>query len=57
MNRDTERMVLSDLIYGAGQPAAWAILAQPNDKERRFCAKMNIEIIEMQTTDWLAGVS
>jgi hypothetical protein len=46
MNRDTERMVLSDIIYAANQPAGWALIAEPNDKERRFCKKMNIEIVE-----------
>jgi hypothetical protein len=46
MNRDTERMVLSDIIYGAGDPAGWALISEPNEKERRFCKKMNIEIIE-----------
>jgi hypothetical protein len=46
MNRDTERMVLSDIIYAAGDPAGWALIAEPNEKERRFCKKMNIEIIE-----------
>jgi hypothetical protein len=46
MNRDTERMVLSDIIYAADQPAGWALIPEPNEKERRFCKKMNIEIIE-----------
>ncbi|MES9939012.1 MAG: SIR2 family protein [Candidatus Thiodiazotropha sp. 6PLUC2] len=46
MTRDTERMVLSDIIYAADQPAGWALIPEPNDKERRFCNKMNIEIVE-----------
>jgi hypothetical protein len=46
MTRDTERMVLSDIIYASGEPAGWALIPEPNDKERRFCKKMNIEIIE-----------
>jgi hypothetical protein len=45
-NRDSERMVMSDLIYGAGTPAGWALIAQPTDKERRFLARMGIEIVE-----------
>jgi hypothetical protein len=56
MNRDTERMVLSDIIYAAGQPAGWALIAEPNEKERRFCKKMNIEIIEADI-DTLIGRS
>ncbi len=47
MNRDTERMVLSDIMYSAGTPAAWALMAEPTDKERRFCKKMGIELLEM----------
>jgi len=47
MTRDTERMVLSDIIYGAdADKAGWALLPDANDKERRFCAKMGLEVIE-----------
>ena len=46
LNRDTERMVLSDVIYGAAQPAGWALIAEPTDKERRFCKKQGLELIE-----------
>lgn len=56
MNRDTERMVLSDIMYGADSPAGWALIAEPTDKERRFCKKMNIEIIEADVADLLAAV-
>lgn len=55
MNRDTERMVMSDIIYAAGSPAGWALIPDPNDKERRFCKKMNIEIIEADIDDLLAA--
>ena len=54
MTRDTERMVLSDIIYAAGSPSGWAMIPEPNDKERRFCKKMNIEIIEADIDDLLA---
>lgn len=53
MNRDTERMVLSDIIYAAGKPAGWALIPEPNDKERRFCKKQGIEIIEADVEDLL----
>jgi len=47
MTRDTERMVLSDILYAAKKPCSgWALIAEPNDKERRFCKKLGIEIIE-----------
>lgn len=56
MNRDTERMVLSDIIYAADTPTGWAVIEEPNDKERRFCKKMNIEIIEASAIDLLNAV-
>ncbi|MGL4409045.1 MAG: SIR2 family protein [Zoogloea sp.] len=47
LNRDTERMVMSDIIYDCSTgPAAWAVIEEPTAKERRFCARMGIEIIE-----------
>lgn len=44
--RDTERMVFSDMIFAAGDPAGWALIAEPTDKERRFCADKNIHVVE-----------
>lgn len=46
LRRDTERMVLSDLIYGAAEPAGWALIENPSDKERRFCQRLGIEIVD-----------
>ena len=45
LDRDSERMVLSDLIHDAAQPAGWALIAAPTDKERRFCARLGLEIV------------
>lgn len=57
MTRDTERMVLSDIIYAAAEPAGWALIPAPNDKERRFCKKKGIEIIEADIDDLLAATT
>ena len=46
LNRDTERMVLADLIYAAGSPAGWALIEDATDKERRFLKKHDIEVID-----------
>jgi hypothetical protein len=46
LNRDTERMVLADLIYAAGSPAGWALIEDATDKERRFLKKHDIEMID-----------
>lgn len=51
LNRDTERMVLADMIYAAGSPAGWALIAEPTDKERRFCKKLGLEIVEADVAD------
>ena len=49
MTRDTERMVLSDIIFSASKQPGWSIMPNPTDKERRFCGNKNTEIIE---ADW-----
>ena len=53
--RDTERMVMSDIIYGAGTPAGWALIPEPSEKERRFCDRQRIEIIAADIPDLLAA--
>ncbi|MDP1611310.1 MAG: SIR2 family protein [Sulfuritalea sp.] len=53
-NRDSERMVMSDIIYGAGQPAGWAFIESPTDKEKRYLKKMGIEIIAADCHEFLA---
>jgi hypothetical protein len=58
LTRDTERMVLADIVYGAGEPTGWALIPEPTDKERRFCQSKGIEIVEADIPDLLqaAGV-
>ena len=55
LRRDTERMVMSEIIFGAGSPAGWALIPEPTDKERRFCRKKGIEIVEADIPDLLAA--
>ena len=55
-NRDSERMVMSDLIHGACSPAGWALIPNPTDKEQRFLKRMNIEIVAADI-DSLIGVT
>ena len=54
LNRDTERMVLADIIYSAGTPAGWALIPDPTGKERRFCKRLGFEIIEADIDELLA---
>ncbi len=54
LNRDTERMVLADLIYDADPHAGWALIAEPTEKERRFCARLGLTLIESEWNALLA---
>ncbi len=56
LNRDTIRMLLSDFIYGAAQPAGWVLIPEPNDKERRFCARLGLTVVEADVRE-LAGLA
>ena len=55
--RDTERMVMSDIIYAAGTPPGWALIPDPTPKERRFCERLGVEIIEADIPDLLAAAA
>ena len=50
--RDTERMLLTDMIFDAADnPGGWALIADPTPKERRFLDRIGITLIEK---DWAA---
>lgn len=53
LNRDSERMVLSDVTYGAGQPRGWVLNKNPTAKEQRYCQKIGLEIIPADVSDLL----
>jgi hypothetical protein len=58
LNRDTERMVLSDIIFGADRrPAGWALMPHANDKEQRFLAKQGFEWVRADIADLLAAAT
>ncbi|MBK9018792.1 MAG: SIR2 family protein [Sulfuritalea sp.] len=58
LDRDSERMVFSDLIYGAATgPAGWALIAEPTEKERRFCARQGLELIEAELGELVAALA
>jgi SIR2-like domain len=54
LNRDTERMVLVDIIHAAGTTGGWALIPDPTGKEHRFCKRLGIEIIEADIDELLA---
>lgn len=54
LNRDTERMVLADMIYSAGsEPTGWALISAPTDKERRFCKKLGLQLVESDACEFI----
>ncbi|WP_287603122.1 SIR2 family protein [Thiothrix sp.] len=53
LQRDTDRMVMSDITYASAEPKGWALIPQPSDKEVRFCARQGIEIIAADVVDLL----
>ncbi|GAB6040592.1 SIR2 family protein [Endothiovibrio diazotrophicus] len=49
--RDTQRMVLSDIIYDAARPSGWVLIPEPTAKERRFCEKRGLSVVEADWSD------
>lgn len=43
--RDTERMILTELIHGSAAHAGWVYIPEPTPKEQRFCERMGLTLI------------
>ena len=56
LNRDSERMVMSDIIYGAAEHKGWVLNKNPTDKEIRYCKKIGLEILDLDILDLLEAV-
>jgi hypothetical protein len=56
LSRDSERMVMSDIVYGAAEHKGWVLNKNPTDKEKRFCKKIGLEIINADAEDLLSVV-
>ena len=57
LNRDSERMVMSDITYDADEHRGWFLRKHPTDKERRFAARIGFELIEAECQDFMAAVA
>lgn len=53
LNRDSERMVMSDITYAADEHRGWFLRKNPTDKEKRFAERIGFEIVEADCTDLL----
>ena len=56
LNRDSERMVMSDIVYGAAEHKGWVLNKNPTAKEQRYCKKIGLEIVDAGVEDLLAAV-
>lgn len=56
LNRDSERMVMSDIVYGAAEKKGWVLNKNPSDKEIRYCKKIGLEILDVDVEELLATV-
>lgn len=55
LNRDTERMVLADIMYAAAKPhSGYVLIPDANDKEKRFSKKLGLEVISASIEELLA---
>lgn len=56
LNRDSERMVMSDIVFGADEHKGWFFRKDPTDKEKRFAARLGFEIVDADCRDLLDEV-
>ncbi|MGR8940502.1 MAG: SIR2 family protein [Gammaproteobacteria bacterium] len=53
LNRDSERMVMSDIVYGADEHKGWFFRENPTDKEKRFAERMGFTLIDAECLELL----
>ena len=51
--RDTARMIFSDVTADAAGLAGFAVIPDPTEKERRYCAKKGIEVVDASIDELL----
>jgi hypothetical protein len=57
LSRDSERMVMSDVVYAAAEPKGWVLNKNPTPKEIRFCKKMGFEIVAADVPEFIEACS
>lgn len=53
LNRDSERMVMSDIVYGADAHKGWFLRKNPTAKEIRFSERLGFELIDADCQSFL----
>lgn len=51
--RDTERMVMSDIMFDAADDAGYALIPSPTEKERRWCERKHLQVVDATIEDFL----
>lgn len=54
-DKDTERMITSDMIYGAAEPAGWLLSEAPSSRDQKFCAQKNLLVLAQPISALLAA--
>lgn len=55
LNRDSERMVMSDIVHGAADRKGWVLNKNPTSKELRYCKKIGLEILDAGVEELLSA--
>lgn len=56
LSRDSERMVMSDIVYSSAEKIGWVLNKNPTPKEVRYCDRIGLEIIDMDVPEFLECV-
>lgn len=56
LDRDTPRMLINDITYGAGNPAGWACVQNPTANEEKFLKRKGFELLDLNHQDCLAQI-
>ena len=57
LTRDTERMVMSEIILNGDERRGWAVIKDPGPKQVRFCERIGLDIIDMDVPTFMARIN
>jgi|CXWL01.1.fsa_nt_gi rRNA pseudouridine-1189 N-methylase Emg1 (Nep1/Mra1 family) len=55
LNRDSERMVMSDIVQSAADHKGWVLNKNPTSKELRYCKKIGLAILDAGVEELLSA--
>jgi len=53
LNRDSERMVMSDITFAADEHRGWFLRKNPTDKEKRYSERIGLQLVDADCKDLL----